>query len=194
MARDRKRAKQRRDRARRAPNATAERRSRRREEDETRGAGASDAVDGAPAVDDADEAPDTLDHASAGVDIANAQLALGRAQAGDDEPVGADERELTSQDVGLADDDIEESASAGSGRRGSAREALEPAPSRAPAPPGNKVTSFLRASWRELQRVQWPDRRQVAQATGVVVAFVIVAGAFLGLADVVFNKLVDLIL
>jgi preprotein translocase SecE subunit len=53
---------------------------------------------------------------------------------------------------------------------------------------------FLQGSWRELQRVQWPDRRQVAQATGVVLGFVIVAGVFLGLADLVSQKLVTFII
>jgi preprotein translocase SecE subunit len=57
-----------------------------------------------------------------------------------------------------------------------------------------RFAGFLRASWAELQRVQWPDRRQVGQATAVVVGFVIVAGAYLGLADQVAQKLVDFIL
>ena len=42
--------------------------------------------------------------------------------------------------------------------------------------------------------MDWPDRRQVGQATAVVLGFVVVAGAFLGLADVIAQKLVDLIL
>jgi preprotein translocase SecE subunit len=42
--------------------------------------------------------------------------------------------------------------------------------------------------------VQWPDRRQVAQATGVVVGFVIVAGAYLGVADWVAQKVVNFII
>jgi preprotein translocase SecE subunit len=42
--------------------------------------------------------------------------------------------------------------------------------------------------------VQWPDRRQVGQATAVVLGFVIVAGAYLGLADGLAQELVDLIL
>ena len=46
----------------------------------------------------------------------------------------------------------------------------------------------------ELKRVDWPNRRQVGQATTVVLGFVAVAGAFLGLADVVAQKIVDLIL
>jgi len=53
---------------------------------------------------------------------------------------------------------------------------------------------FLQGSWRELQRVQWPDRRQVMQATGVVIGFVIVAGVFLGLSDFVAGKIINLIL
>lgn len=57
-----------------------------------------------------------------------------------------------------------------------------------------RAVGFVRGSWRELQRVQWPDRRQVAQATGVVLGFVIVAGCFLGVADLVASKLVNLIL
>ncbi|HST56132.1 MAG TPA: preprotein translocase subunit SecE [Solirubrobacteraceae bacterium] len=59
---------------------------------------------------------------------------------------------------------------------------------------GNRAVAFLRASWAELQRVQWPDRRQVFQATAVVLGFVAIAGAYLGLADVVAKKIVDVIL
>jgi preprotein translocase SecE subunit len=60
--------------------------------------------------------------------------------------------------------------------------------------PGNRVVVFLRGCWAELERVQWPDRRQVAQATGVVLGFVVIAGAFLGLADWVSQKIVNAIL
>ena len=67
-------------------------------------------------------------------------------------------------------------------------------PAGGPRPEGNRVANFLRASWAELQRVQWPDRRQVAQATGVVLGFVAIAGAYLGLADYVAQKIVDAIL
>jgi preprotein translocase subunit SecE len=59
---------------------------------------------------------------------------------------------------------------------------------------GLRVAAFIRACWAELQRVQWPDRRQVGQATAVVLGFVIAAGAFLGLADVVAQRIVNLIL
>ncbi len=42
--------------------------------------------------------------------------------------------------------------------------------------------------------MQWPDRRQVGQATMVVLGFVLIAGAFLGLADFVAEQVVDLII
>ncbi len=57
-----------------------------------------------------------------------------------------------------------------------------------------RVPGFIRACWAELQRVQWPDRKQVGQATAVVLGFVVIAGAFLGLADVVAQRIVDFIL
>jgi preprotein translocase subunit SecE len=59
---------------------------------------------------------------------------------------------------------------------------------------GPAFVRFLRASWAELQRVQWPNRQQVFQATTVVVGFVVVAGVYLGVADWVAKKLVDIIL
>jgi preprotein translocase SecE subunit len=67
------------------------------------------------------------------------------------------------------------------------------------APPARKkggfhVLGFLKACWAELQRVQWPDRKQVGQATAVVLGFVVIAGAFLGLADVVAQRIVNFIL
>src|SRR3954452_16397273 len=40
-----------------------------------------------------------------------------------------------------------------------------------------RAGDFLRSSWQELRRVQWPDRRQVGQGTAVTLGFVIVAGA-----------------
>ena len=57
-----------------------------------------------------------------------------------------------------------------------------------------RFANFLRGSWAELQRVQWPDRRQVGQATAVVLGFVLIAGAFLGFADYLASEIVDLII
>ena len=59
---------------------------------------------------------------------------------------------------------------------------------------GNRVINFLRACWAELQRVQWPDRRQVIQATAVTIGFVAIAGGYLGAMDAIFSRLVNAIL
>jgi preprotein translocase subunit SecE len=73
--------------------------------------------------------------------------------------------------------------------------APEAAPARRPSQPlPIRAVAFLRASWAELQRVQWPDRRQVTQATAVVLGFVAVAGAYLGAADWLAGKIVNFIL
>jgi len=57
-----------------------------------------------------------------------------------------------------------------------------------------RLVRFLQGSWRELHRVQWPDRPQVVQATGVVIGFVIVAGAFLAGGDWVAQRIINFIL
>jgi preprotein translocase subunit SecE len=85
--------------------------------------------------------------------------------------------------------------------RRAAVERKEPRRERKPAPEKRKeprqrgrVISFLIQVWAELRRVQWPDRNQVTQATGVVVVFCFLAGAFLAFWDFVFGELVTSIL
>jgi preprotein translocase subunit SecE len=58
----------------------------------------------------------------------------------------------------------------------------------------SKVLGFLKACWAELQRVQWPDRRTLTQLTGIVLFFCVLAGAYLGLLDAIFSKLIQAIL
>jgi preprotein translocase SecE subunit len=91
-------------------------------------------------------------------------------------------------------EDLLQEPAAAAGRADGAAGRVEERPSGAPVRGGNRVIGFLRASWAELQRVQWPDRRQVAQATAVVLGFVAVAGAYLGLADFVAKEIVEYIL
>src|SRR3954449_3962807 len=57
-----------------------------------------------------------------------------------------------------------------------------------------RLVAFLVAVWAELKRVQWPDRRQLTQLTGVVLFFVLVVGVYLGALDAVFSKLINSIL
>lgn len=57
-----------------------------------------------------------------------------------------------------------------------------------------RLAAFLVAVWAELQRVQWPDRKQLTQLTGVVLFFVLIVGAYLGALDAIFSKLIQAIL
>jgi preprotein translocase subunit SecE len=153
---------------------------------------------------DREETPGPIQHAAPDVELAEAQLAIGRPDlAGEPEPPldlaaepaegelepdpgGGDRRPPSTADFaadtdGAADGDAELAV-------------VETAVTAAPPATGNRLINFIQGSWRELQRVQWPDRRQVMQATGVVIGFVIVAGLFLGVADTLSGKLMDFIL
>ena len=57
-----------------------------------------------------------------------------------------------------------------------------------------RLLEFLKAVWAELQRVQWPDRRQLTQLTGVVLFFVLIVGVYLGALDAIFSKLINQII
>jgi preprotein translocase subunit SecE len=103
------------------------------------------------------------------------------------------------------EDDEEDDRAGAVATRGPDRPAARDRRSRGAAAPGQRpgaptrsgpgrLIAFLQASWAELQRVQWPDRRQVFQATAVVLGFVVVAGLYLGLADRVAQEVVDLII
>jgi preprotein translocase SecE subunit len=71
----------------------------------------------------------------------------------------------------------------------------EPKPERRREPrQRGRVVNFLVQVWAELRRVQWPDRNQVTQATGVVVVFCFLAGAYLALWDFVFSEFVTWLL
>lgn len=91
---------------------------------------------------------------------------------------------------------------AGSGSGGGGREVArdDPFGSDHPAkrhprkPLPSRAVAFVRASWAELNRVQWPDRPQVFQATAVVLGFVAIAGVYLGVADWVAEHVIKVIL
>ncbi|HVL30900.1 MAG TPA: preprotein translocase subunit SecE [Solirubrobacteraceae bacterium] len=124
-----------------------------------------------------DNVPGSLDHASAEVEQAEAHIVSGADGVPADD---LDDESIAAQAV--------ESEHLGDG----AGDVAEPPAARDRS--GSRMLNFLRASWAELQRVQWPDRRQVGQATAVVLGFVVMAGAFLGLADVIAQRIVDFIL
>jgi preprotein translocase subunit SecE len=198
VARDRKRAKQRRQRGvaagRRAPGA----------DPTANGVHASSAPAEAElsadtgALERAD-VPGALDHASADVDEFDAAIVRGAGGV----PLAPNTD--TEDDFDLdTEDALQEPAGGGgtgkpggggSGGTGGGHGGGEVArPSGAPLRGGNRAIGFLRASWAELQRVQWPDRRQVFQATAVVLGFVAIAGLYLGAADTVAKEIVEFIL
>jgi len=156
-------------------------------------------------ADEHDDAPDPLEHATPDVELANAQMALGRpeladAPLGEDEPTDDEPAEgeaALGGGAGGGGSGARPLGGGASGGGGGSGGELGPVVASAPErrrPPGSRLINFLQGSWRELQRVQWPDRRQVMQATGVVIGFVIVAGVFLGVADLIATKVANLIL
>jgi preprotein translocase subunit SecE len=174
-----------------------------------------------------DDQLDPIRHATPDVEIAEAQMALGRPDLVDPEaepstPIEDEPEEQLSEAEFESEEDFADAIEAGGfeaetgddavapaddgggrggrGRRGARGErdgdAARPS---GPHPvrrqrTGSRLINFLQGSWRELQRVQWPDRRQVIQATGVVIGFVIVAGVYLGVADTVASHLMNWIL
>jgi preprotein translocase subunit SecE len=58
----------------------------------------------------------------------------------------------------------------------------------------NRLIAFLIAVWAELQRVEWPDRQTLTMLTGVVLLFVVIMGAYLGLLDAIFSRIINKIL
>jgi preprotein translocase subunit SecE len=127
--------------------------------------------------------PGSLDHSSAAEEEFEAAIVSGAEGDAADDGVGAD----------VSEAEIERQAlEAAPTRREGAIEARQPGGVTTRG--GNRFINFLRASWAELQRVQWPDRRQVAQATGVVIGFVIIAGLYLGAADWVAQKVVNFVI
>ena len=200
MARDRKRAKQRRQRG---------------NSGSGRGAKAAPAV--TPSQPVRADLPGSLDHASGEVDEFDAALVRGAGgvPAAPDRDIESDPAHLSEREIeeeaaaegDISEDELQELEHAGGaggkgggiarrgGGGGGGDDGVSPErASGAPLRGGNRAIGFLRASWAELQRVQWPDRRAVAQATAVVLGFVAVAGAYLGLADFVAKEIVDFIL
>ena len=170
MARDRKRAKQRRDRR----SATAER----------HGSAAAE-----PSQPVRADVPGALGHASGEVDEFDAALVRGAGGV----PATPEVEE------GGAEDELQtpgppSGGGPGGDGAGGAGGGDRERPSGAPLRGGNRAVGFIRASWAELQRVQWPDRRQVTQATAVVLGFVAIAGAYLGVADYVAKQIVEILL
>ncbi len=140
-----------------------------------------------------DGAPDPLAHATPDAELAAAQLAIGAPEPDENlDPVAEEELEELAEASGAAPPGGNGGAAAVAERPGGRGDRPERHAERVSLV--SRFLTFLQGSWAELQRVQWPDRRQVMQATGVVIGFVIVAGLFLGLSDLASTHLMDWIL
>ena len=53
---------------------------------------------------------------------------------------------------------------------------------------------FVKESWGELKKVEWPNRPQVLTGTIVVIVAVAIVGAYLWVADQAFQRLVEKVL
>jgi preprotein translocase subunit SecE len=192
MARDRQRAKQRRRRQ-SGPTPRGGRSSRARD------IGLDDAnVDDAGLGDLEEHTPNELKHSSADVDEALlAERGAIPPEVGDPDelPEGVYEDELEDDDFERAPDEAPEDVQVQDYRRSGAAAPPEVVHERAAArKPRGRVITFLRHCVDELRRVQWPNRQQVGQATAVVLGFVVIAGAYLGLLDALWKPIVDAIL
>ena len=187
MARDRQRAKQRRRRQGGAAPRGASRTT------EARDIGLDDATADDAGLGEGTPAPDPLDHASADVDQARlAEAGATPPDAGsEDVGPGVYEDELEGDDFERAPDEAEEDEIVPAGPGTHPEVAHEHAPARKQR---GRVLTFLRHCVDELRRVQWPNRRQVGQATAVVLGFVVLAGGYLGLLDALWKPIVDAIL
>ncbi len=143
--------------------------------------------------------PNELKHSSADVDEALlAERGAIPPNVGDDDDAalaeGIYDDELVDDDFERAPDDAPEDVLVKEpSRRGGAHPevAHEHAPARKQR---GRVLTFLRHCADELRRVQWPNRQQVGSATAVVLGFVVIAGAYLGLLDALWKPIVDAIL
>jgi preprotein translocase subunit SecE len=198
VARDRQRAKQR-------------QRQQQRREERLRGRGSSAPKDGDGAAGGDAEAGLGLGPDAGKVDPADSaevgRLAgelgappenLGRSDAeakADLTPEEEDELFLDDEDFKVDQDELAEAeGEAGYAPRGKRGDRAPASGEAAKAGGPARVVAFLRACWAELQRVQWPDRRQTTQLTTIVLVFIVIVGLYLGALDAVVSRVVQEIL
>ncbi|UCC48968.1 MAG: preprotein translocase subunit SecE [Gemmatimonadota bacterium] len=57
-----------------------------------------------------------------------------------------------------------------------------------------RLREFLPTVPVEMKRVTWPDWDQLRNATGVIIVFVLIVAGIIGLMDLVFRQMVNLII
>jgi preprotein translocase SecE subunit len=84
-------------------------------------------------------------------------------------------------------------------QRARARQAqVRPAAQQAKAQTGRRESAqrarFIRESWAELKKVEWPNQTQVVTGTAVVVIACAIVGSYLWINDLVWQRVVQWIL
>jgi preprotein translocase subunit SecE len=59
--------------------------------------------------------------------------------------------------------------------------------------PVGRMRTFLREVRIEMKKVTWPTRKELIKSTGVVIVAVVVAAAFIGVFDALWNWLVGVV-
>lgn len=58
----------------------------------------------------------------------------------------------------------------------------------------DKFKSFFRGVMNELKKVHWPNKKQLATYTGVVIVMVLIMAVAISLMDLGFSSLLELVL
>jgi preprotein translocase subunit SecE len=91
----------------------------------------------------------------------------------------------------------QEESKAALDRSRSSRTPVRPAvePARPDSPPRQVPgRGFVRESWGELQKVEWPGQQQLVQGTVVVLIACLIVGIYLWVADELFRRFVQHVL
>lgn len=56
-----------------------------------------------------------------------------------------------------------------------------------------KISTYFRELKSEFKRISWPTFKQVRNNTGVVIAFIVILGAFIAVVDIFFEWLLTLL-
>ncbi|MCM8772382.1 MAG: preprotein translocase subunit SecE [Candidatus Omnitrophica bacterium] len=58
----------------------------------------------------------------------------------------------------------------------------------------DKIKNYLNEVRGELKKVTWPEKRILRNSTIIIVVFMIIMGIYFGIVDVIFAKLISLII
>jgi preprotein translocase subunit SecE len=58
----------------------------------------------------------------------------------------------------------------------------------------NKVKKFFIDAYQEMHKVAWPSKQELTGSTIVVVVMSVIVSIFIGIVDLILNKLVNLLM